>query len=147
MSRNSSPPDPVTGVQGRFNMGYCLCSSLIHGDIEFGFFTDEAVKDPDTLVLMKKIKWTATRQDDIPGPFGYQEVVLKMKDGNTYSCRVDHPKGEPQNPQSPGELAAKFRKCALYADYEESAISRIKDLVMDLENVKDITEFTTLLGQ
>jgi 2-methylcitrate dehydratase PrpD len=146
MSRHSSPPDPVTGVQGRFSLGYCLCRALIHGDIEFGFFTDEAVKDPDTLGLMKKIKWAATQQDDLPGPFGYQEVVLIMKDGNTYSCRVDHPRGEPQNPQSPEELAAKFRKCALYADYDETTISRIKDLVMDLENVKDITELTALLG-
>ncbi|MGD9142695.1 MAG: MmgE/PrpD family protein [Dehalococcoidia bacterium] len=146
MSRNSSPPDPETGVQGRFNLGYCLCRSLIHGDIEFSFFTDEAVKDPDTLGLMKKIKWTAIRQEELPGPFGYQEVVLKMKDGNTYSCKVDHPRGEPQNPQSPEELEAKFRKCALYADYEETTISRIRDLVADLENVKDITELTALLG-
>jgi 2-methylcitrate dehydratase PrpD len=147
LSRNSSPPDPETGVQGRFNMGYCLCRSLIHGGIEFSFFTDEAVKEPNTRSLMKKIKWAVTRQDDLPGPFGYQEVILIMKDGNTYRYKVDHPKGEPQNPQSPEELAAKFRKCALYAKYEETTISRIKDIVMDLENVKDVTELTALLGQ
>jgi 2-methylcitrate dehydratase PrpD len=147
LSRNSSPPDPETGVQGRFNMGYCLCRSLIHGGIEFNFFTDEAVKDSNTRNLMKKIKWAVTQQEKLPGPFGYQEVILKMKDGNTYSYKVDHPKGEPQNPQSPEELAAKFRKCALYAKYEETTISRIKDIVIDLENVKDITELTALLGQ
>jgi len=147
LSRNSAPPDPETGVQGRFNMGYCLCRSLIHGDIEFGFFTDEAVKDPDTRSLMKKIKWTIIPQKDLPGPFGYQEVVLKMKDGTTCSAKVDHPKGEPQNPQSPEELEAKFRKCALYAHYEEPAISRIKDMVADLENVDDITGITGLMGK
>lgn len=146
LSRNSAPPDPETGVQGRFNMGYCLCRSLIHGDIEFGFFTDEAVKDPDTRNLMRKIKWAVIRQEDLPGPFGYQEVVLKMKDGNTYSCRIEHPKGEPQNPQSPEELEAKFRKCARYANYKDAVISRMKDTVADFENVKDITKLTELLG-
>ena len=128
-------------------MGYCLCRSLIHGEIDFSFFTDEAVKDPDTTELMSKIKWAVVQQEYHPGPFGYQEVVLKMKDGNTYSCKVDHPKGEPQNPQSPEELIAKFRKCAVYAKYEDSTISRIKDMVLDFENIKDVTRLTALLGQ
>ena len=128
-------------------MGYCLCRALIHGGIEFGFFTDEAVKDPNTLELMSKLKWTVAEQDYHAGPFGYQEVVLKIKDGNTYSCRVDHPKGEPQNPQSPEELIGKFRKCAVYAKYDDTTISRVKDMVLGLENIDDVTRLTTLLGQ
>ena len=146
-TRNEDTAYPETGVQGRFNLGYCLCRSLIHGGIEFEFFTEEAVKDPDTVDLMKKIKWEAIQREELTGPFGFQEIVLKMKDGNTYSCKVEHPKGEPQNPQSPEELEAKFRKCALYAKYEEPAINRIRDMVADFEDIKDITELTELLGQ
>ncbi len=138
---------PQTGVQGRFNPGYCLCRALIHGGIEFEFFREEAVKDPDTLSLMKMIKLEAIPREDPVGPFGYQEVILNMKDGRTYSCRVEHPKGEPQNPQSPEELEAKFRKCANYGNYEEPAISRIRDMVGDFENIKDISQLTALLGQ
>jgi 2-methylcitrate dehydratase PrpD len=136
---------PKNGVQGRFNLSYCLCRSLIYGGVEFEFFKDEAIKDPDTLSLMQKIKLDAIPREDLIGPFGFQEVILKMKDGNTYACKVEHPKGEPQNPQSLEELEAKFRKCALYAHYEEPAISRIRDVVADLENIKDITELTKLL--
>ncbi len=145
--RNSDTSFPETDVQGRFNLGYCMCRSLIHGGIEFGFFTDEAVKDPNTISLMKKVKWEAIQQDDLTGPFGYQELVLKMKDGKTYSQKVEHPKGEPQNPQSPEELESKFRKCAAYANYKDSVITRIRDMVTDFENIKDITELTELLGQ
>ena len=61
--------------------------------------------------------------------------------------KVEHPKGEPQNPQSPEELEAKFRKCAAYGNYTEPVVSKIKDLVADFENIKDITELTELLGQ
>jgi 2-methylcitrate dehydratase PrpD len=128
-------------------MGYCLCRSLIHGNIEFSFFTDEAVKDPDTRNLMKKLKWSVIPQEELPGPFGYQEVVLKMNDGSTFSYKVEHPKGEPQNPQSSAELEAKFRKCALYVNYQEPAISRIRDMVADLENIQDINQITELLRQ
>ncbi len=124
-----------------------MCRSLIHGDIEFDFFTNESVKDPDTRELMSRTKYTVIKREDLVGPFGYQELVLKMKDGSIYSQKVEHPKGEPQNPQSPEELEAKFRKCALYAKYKEPAISRIKDMVADFENIKDITELTELLGQ
>jgi len=146
-TRNEDTTYPETGVQGRFNLGYCLCRSLIHGGIEFEFFTEEAVKNLDTVDLMKKIKWETIQREELTGPFGFQEIVLKMKDGNTYSCKVEHPKGEPQNPQSPEELEAKFRKCALYAKYEEPTITRIRDLVADFENIKDITELTEPLGQ
>jgi 2-methylcitrate dehydratase PrpD len=147
LSRNSSPPPPQNGVQGRFNMGYCLCRTLIHGGIEFNFFTDEGVKDPDTRELMSKLKWGVSKQDYHAGPFGYQEVVLKMKDGTIYSQKVDHPKGEPQNPQSPDELIAKFRKCALYARYQDNDISRMKDIILNFENIKDVTQLTNILGQ
>jgi 2-methylcitrate dehydratase PrpD len=147
LSRNAAAPEPKDGIQGRFSLAYCLCRSLIHGEIDFSFFTDEAVKDGNTLALMRRIKTVVTEQEYLPGPFGYQEVVLKMKDGNTFSCKVDHPKGEPQNPQSPEELIAKFRKCAVYAGYEDGAISRIKDMVLDMENIEDITRLTALLGQ
>jgi len=146
LRRNAAPPDPETGVQGRFNMGYCLCRSLIHGGIEFSFFTDEAVHDPDTRGLMKKLRWTVTPQEEQPGPFGYQEVVLTMRNGETYSQKVDHPKGEPQNPQSAAELEAKFVKCAKYARYDGTVISRVRDMVADLENVSDISELTGLMA-
>ena len=59
----------------------------------------------------------------------------------------EHPKGEPQNPQTEEELEYKFRKRALYARYDEKTLSQIKYLVMDLENVADISQVTTLLGK
>ena len=126
-------------------MGYCLCRALIHGEIDFSFFTDDAVKDPDTRELMTKLKWSVVKEQYHAGPFGYQEVVLKMKDGNTYSCKIDHPKGEPQNPQTPEELIGKLTKCAVFAKYDDTAISRIRDLLLDFENIKDVTGLTALL--
>jgi 2-methylcitrate dehydratase PrpD len=145
LGRMSSAPEPQNGVQGRFSLAYCLCRALIHGEIDFGFFTDEAVKDPITRQLMSKVRWVVVQQEPLEGPFGYQEIVLKLKDGNVYSCKIEHPKGEPQNPQTDEELANKFRKCALYARYDEKTLSQIKEMVMDLENVADISQLTALL--
>jgi len=146
LARMANTVQPQNGVQGRFNLGYCLCRALIHGEMDFSFFTDDGVKDPTTWQLMNKIKWVVVQQEPVQGPFGYQEVVLKLKDGNVYSLKVEHPKGEPQNPQTKEELENKFRKCALYAHYDEKTLSQMKDLVMDMENVADITQLTELFG-
>jgi 2-methylcitrate dehydratase PrpD len=94
---------------------------------------------------MSRIKFVSEEQDRKNGVFGYQEVVLKMKDGNVYNCKVEHPRGEPQNPQSPAEFEAKYRDCAETAHYDEKTTTRIKDLILDMENVKDITQLTDLL--
>jgi 2-methylcitrate dehydratase PrpD len=145
LERMSTTPAPQNGVQGRFNLAYCLCRALIHGEIDFGFFTDEAVKDPITRQLMSKVRWVVVHQESLVGPFGYQEIVLKMKDGNIYRRKVEHPRGEPQKPQTEEELADKFRKCALYARYDEKTISKIKAMVTDLDNVADISQLTELL--
>ncbi len=147
LARNTTPPPPQNGVQGRFSMAYCLCRSLIHDGVDFWMFKDDTVHDPDTLGLMEKLKFSVIEQEEGKLVFGFQEVVLTMKDGRELRYKIDHPKGEPQNPQTPEELEAKFRKCAAYANYKEPAISQIKNLVAGLENVRDITELTELLGK
>jgi 2-methylcitrate dehydratase PrpD len=139
--------DPQTGIQGKFSLGYCLCRALIQGKINISDFTDKNVKDPIIRRLMSKIKWVNIEQDQAIGPFGAQEIVLKMKDGNTCSCKVEHPRGEPQNPLSQEEFKTKFRDCAIYAHHEEKKISQIEDLVMNLEESEDIARLAILLGK
>jgi 2-methylcitrate dehydratase PrpD len=146
MGRASSPPEPQRGVEARFNLAYCLSRALINGKLRISDFTDDIVKDPDTLGLMRKIKFIAQKQERLNGVFGYQEIVLKMKDGNAYGRKVEHPKGEPQNPQTPEELEAKYRNCAEIAHYDAKTSSRIKDLILNLEKVDDISRVTTLIG-
>ncbi len=146
LSRESSRPEPQTGVEGRFSLTYCLCRTLINGKLKISDFTDDSVKEPDTLRLMRKVKVVSEEQDRLDGVFGYQEVILKMSDGNIYRCKVTHPRGEPQNPQTPEEFEAKYMDCAETAHYEEKTASRIKDMILDLENIGDVSEITTLIG-
>ncbi len=125
--------DPQTGIQGKFGLGYCLCRALVQGKINITDFTDTAVNDPAIRQLMSKIKWAGLEQDAGVGPFGCQEIVLKMKDGNTCNCKVEHPRGEPQNPLTHEQSEAKFRDCARHAHYEEKRTAQILELVMNLE--------------
>ena len=143
MRRIAAAPEPRDGTQARFSLVYCMCRALIHGEMDFSFFTDEAVKDPDTRQLVGKVNWVFLEERS--GPFENQEITLTMKDGTVFSYRVEHPKGEPQNPHTPEELAAKYRKCARFAGYNDETIERVKDMVLDLEHVSDISSLTGLL--
>ncbi len=138
-------PHPEDGVQGRFSLVYCLCRALIHGEIDFSFFTDEAVRDENTNRLIDKVNWVFM-DDAAAGPFAHQEVTVKMKDGAVYSYVIDHPKGEPQNPHTPDELVAKYRKCGLYGGYDEATLIKIQQMVMELENVADVSSLMYLFG-
>jgi 2-methylcitrate dehydratase PrpD len=146
LQRVVSYRQPQTGIEGKFSLGYCLCRTLIAGTIKISDFTDAAVKDPDTRLLMSRIKWIGLEQQAMQGPFGFQEVVLRMKDGHIYSCKVEHPRGEPQNPLTDEEFSAKYRDCALYAHYDRNTASRIKDLILDLDNLADVSQLMSLIG-
>jgi 2-methylcitrate dehydratase PrpD len=146
MGRAGLPPEPKAGVEGRFNLAYCLSRALINGKLKISDFTNSSVRDPDTLGLMRKIMFIPQKQDRLNGVFGYQEIALKMNDGNTYRCKVEHPKGEPQNPQTTEELAAKYMDCTVIAHYNAKTSLRIKDLILNLEKVDDVAQFTKLIG-
>jgi 2-methylcitrate dehydratase PrpD len=137
-------PDPRTGIEGKFSLGYCLCRVLIERKIKISHFTDDAVNDPTTRELMRKIKWVVMDQDLNVGPFGYQEVILKMADGSVYSCKVEHAKGEPQNPQTSAEFTAKYMDSALYAGYDSRTAEQILQMVLNIEGLEDITELADL---
>jgi 2-methylcitrate dehydratase PrpD len=147
MGKEIASPEPQTGVEGRFSLGYILSRALIYGRLRIRDFSDEGVKDPASRQLMRKIKFVTMAQDRQNGVFGYQEIVLKMNDGQVYSCKVEHPKGEPQNPQTAEEFEAKYRDCAETGHFEEKTATRIKDLVLDLENVEDVSQIMGLIGR
>jgi 2-methylcitrate dehydratase PrpD len=142
-----SYPDPKTGIQAKFSLGYCLSRTLIEGKIKIPHFADENINDPATRQLMQKIKFIAIEQDMGDSPFGYQEVTLKMRDGKTYTSRVAHAKGEPQNPQTHQEFTSKYMECARYAHYDDETASRIQAMVLDLDQIKDISQLTALIGK
>jgi 2-methylcitrate dehydratase PrpD len=142
-----SYPDPKTGIQAKFSLGYCLCRALIEGKIKITHFADENINDPSTRQLMQKIKFVAIDQDMGDSPFGYQEVILKMRDGKTFSCRVDHSKGEPQNPQTYEEFTSKYLECAQHAHYDEKTASQIQATTLDLDNLKDVSQLAALIGR
>jgi 2-methylcitrate dehydratase PrpD len=144
LRRIVSYPDPRTGLEAKFSPGHCMCRALIYGEIKIADFRDESVKNPSLTQLMNRIKWVVIDQEPGKLPFGYQEVVLKMEDGRTFACKVSHPKGEPQNPQTEEDSTTKYEDCATHGHYDNETASQIKDMILNLESVVRISQLADL---
>jgi 2-methylcitrate dehydratase PrpD len=147
LPRLVSYPEPRTGIEAKFSLGHCMCRALIYGGIKIADFRDENIMDSSIKQLMGKIKWVVIDQEQGELPFGFQEIIVKMKNGAIFACKVSHPKGEPQNPQTEEDSAAKYEDCATHAHYGVETANRIKKMILNLEKVENISELTTLFVQ
>jgi 2-methylcitrate dehydratase PrpD len=129
---------PATGYQGKFSFEYCVATALVRGRVSLNDFSESAFNDTSVRNFLPRVKVEFT-DDQETGIYLAQEVVIKLQDGTVQSCKVDSPRGEPENPMTDEELYAKFRDCServLKAKDVEETIER----TMHLEELQAVTE-------
>lgn len=62
-------------------------------------------------------------------------VNVKQNDGKSFSCRIEYPKGEPENPLTSEELFIKFSEMILHAGKTEEYAKMLFDYIMNNENI------------
>ena len=122
-----------TGLQGKFSMPYCVSVALLDRTVGLAQFADERVRRPDVQALMPKVRMFVhpeqTTRECLPTRFS--EVTITLKDGRTLTRRVAQAKGQPRNPLTEDDLAAKFRDCAarvLPPERVASVLSAVRSL-------------------
>jgi len=136
---------PQTGLQGKFSMGYILSRALVDGRVGLDAFTDAAVRDPRVLELAERVNMRLDRSlkqsNEGSRPC---RVLIRLKDGRSFSRQVEFAKGSPEVPLSPQELRGKFSECARQA-IDDKSTERILEYVERLETLKDIRPLCQLL--
>ncbi|PIV23071.1 MAG: MmgE/PrpD family protein [Deltaproteobacteria bacterium CG03_land_8_20_14_0_80_45_14] len=126
--------EPKTGLEGKFSIYYCAALALKEGEAGIDKFTDERVKDPQMVKLMKKVKAIPVEDDDL---YLGARGSVRMKDGTEYKESTVFPKGDPQNPLSYDELAEKFRSITMGV-LPRNKIEKLIQKIKILEELKDI---------
>jgi 2-methylcitrate dehydratase PrpD len=109
-------------------------------------FENDAWRDPAVRPLLARVRaapytGTAFADDD---PFD-AEVRVVMKDGRTWSEKVDRPLGRTSdNPIPPAHLKSKFEDCASRVLAPQAAAAAYRRIEA-FENVGSIRDFTRLL--
>ncbi|MBI4285217.1 MAG: hypothetical protein HY670_04885 [Chloroflexi bacterium] len=72
------------------------------------------------------------------------EIVIKLRDGTSYSCKVQNSKGSPQDPLSGEEMDNKFRDCAgLFLPASDT--DRVLHFISHFETLADVAELMDIL--
>jgi len=107
-------------------------------------YQKEKLSDLRIRNLMKKI--VVISDEELDKNYGKARstiIEIETKHGN-YTCRVDHPKGDPENPGSYEELVGKFK--TLSGNVLDSATQdQVIATVNQLEKVKDVNTLVGLL--
>lgn len=139
---------PVTGLQGKFSMEFCLASLLVLRRAGLSEFTDEVVARADVQDAIAKFDYTVYSDEEARAK-GYIRLTtfidIIMKDGRTVSARADEAKGSPALPMNEQEVAEKFRECAEFAGWPADRSTRIIEQVLELETLVSIRKFAELL--
>jgi 2-methylcitrate dehydratase PrpD len=129
-----------TGLQGKFSMPYCVAVLLLDRTVGLAQFTDERVRRPDVQALMPKVRMFVhpeqTTRDCLPKRFS--EVTITLTDDRRLVRRVEHAKGQPQNPLADAELETKFRDCAARV-LANDRLDPLLATVRELEALPDVS--------
>jgi 2-methylcitrate dehydratase PrpD len=137
---------PVTGLEAKFSLEYCLAVLLLDGKAGLAQFTDAAVNRPQAQALLRKVEAYNDPAADAAGADKmHSTITIKLKGGRVIEGSADFAKGSPQFPMSFDEVCEKFRDCIGYGGLSAQAGEAVIAQVRKLESLDDISRLTALL--
>ncbi|MDX9895599.1 MAG: MmgE/PrpD family protein [Desulfofustis sp.] len=113
----ADPPEaklkPKSVVDAQFSMPFGAAVAMLKGNAFLDQYCLENVESTDVQQLMEVVECVqdAAIEQDFPRKWP-AKVAITTRAGETYHCRIDHPKGDPENPLSWEEIIAKFDSLA-----------------------------------
>ena len=137
--------EPATPYQAKFSMPYCVAAAVVDHQVTLETFTDRKFQDRNIVETRKKVHLSFPNVPIWPGladvgpdtEFVGNPVTIRTTDGQSYSARVDIPRGDPALPLTDDELLEKYRDCGR-SQLRPDDVERSVDLVLGLEKVADV---------
>ena len=122
---------PATEYIAKFSVYYTLAAALVRGRCGLAELEPDALKDPAILALADRVSYEADAESQFPKYFS-GGVVIRMKNGQTYTHIEKINRGAGDRALSGDEIAAKFMENAELV-MSRSRAARIRDGVLDLD--------------
>jgi 2-methylcitrate dehydratase PrpD len=142
-------PEPRSKFESKYSMEFCVATAIRDGKVTLASFSDDKVKDPGLVALMKKVKmsvWPEYSKHGYNPPHAPYGCVVKvaLKNGQQLSRQVDQGPWEPGTPPSWDDLVEKFRSSAELV-VPTATVDQIVDVVKDLEKLDDVSRLMALI--
>ena len=132
--------DPMSVVDAQFSMPFGAALAILRKDAFLDRYQMNEINDPEIRECMKRIR--CLRDPELNNDFPRKwpaRVVVHTTDGRNFEHRLDHPKGDPENPLSWDEVIDKFTTLAAEV-LPLSQCRKIITLVRNVDQLEDITE-------
>jgi 2-methylcitrate dehydratase PrpD len=137
---------PMTGLQGKFSMEFCMSILLLDRKAGLLQFQDDVVQRPDVQEMVKRIHFYIDPVAENAGLDKMTSIMkITLKDGKVITGHAEFAKGSPANPMSYDEVADKFRGCAEFAKWPTAKTEAVIAAVKSLESVSDMSKLTPSL--
>ncbi len=134
--------DPQTVHQSKFSMGFVLAMIATEGRAALADFTEKSLKNNNLRKFHDRVHMVLDKDIDAAYPRRWiGRVTVETVDGRRLECRVETPKGDPDNTLTRSELEDKAQRLVAYsaaatADEMQRLIARIWRL-RDETSVRD----------
>lgn len=137
---------PMTGLEGKFSMEFCMAILLLEGKAGLPQFTDAVVQRPDVQAMIRRVNFHV---DPVAEAAGFDKMTsiikITMKDGRVINGRAEFAKGSPSNPMSFAEVADKFRGCAEFAKWPKDKTEAAIAFITSIDTAPDVSKLAALL--
>jgi 2-methylcitrate dehydratase len=121
------------------SLPYLTAVALVDGEITSRQFRPERFTDPSLLDLVQRVK--VERHADLSARYPQTVgniVTVRLRDGRTFSMRVDYALGHASNPLSDSQLETKF--CSLAsAHFDPTRAAAVLQIAWNLDSLDDVS--------
>lgn len=108
--------DPRNAFEAKFSVPFLLASAVIRRRVGIAEFTDDFVRSPEVVDMMRRVSVEFDPEIDARGYDRMRSAMdVRLKDGTEFPIEADVYPGGPERPLSREELRRKFRDCAAQA--------------------------------
>jgi 2-methylcitrate dehydratase PrpD len=131
---------PRTGLEAKYSIEYDMAAIALDGKAGLHQYSDQAVNRPAAQELLTRVRYVPV-EGDLHEIKLESQVVLTLKDGTRLEESAHQSHGNPQDPLTEAEVAAKFHECA-----EGSVSAAQRDAIIDLCYRLDTLASVRVLG-
>ncbi len=145
----ADPPEqkrnPHSIVDAQFSMPFGAAIAILFGKASIEEYSLQNINSPEIRNLMSRVRCVedAELEKDYPKKWSARSTI-KTKKGETFSVKIEYPKGDPENALTWEELIDKFRGL-VHPVYSNNRILKIIDRVRALEYAESLKPLAELL--
>ena len=133
--------NPQTGLQAKFSAPYVVTAALIDRKVSLEHFIDEKLQDSRIQALIQRVKISV--QPELESPLTPAKVMMKLRNGQEVTKRVDIATGNPEKPMSLDQMIAKYKNCVGFMMSPKKTDETI-DRILHFEEVRDVSKLIAL---